>query len=269
VYAFFYKFLNPHGKVVIKCDGSDNLYPFANSGFKTKLIYMLIRKLKIIDLILAEHISLVDFFNAKKIPALHCPNGVSADYYQVDRTCERDSVPTVIFVGKCGDERKNAEEVVMAVAELNFDCKVLFLGGETTTFHNWFERRMEKYPIDVKSRFNFLGFLDNPLEVISCYDKAHVFLMTSLHEGYPLSLSQAAWRECFPILSTNAGGADMKSAGCAEIYSNIEDLIVKLKLALTDLETTRFLGQNALEYAKKNNDWRVTVKKIKERLDNE
>ncbi|HCM9553143.1 TPA: glycosyltransferase family 4 protein [Enterobacter kobei] len=269
IYAAIYKLCNFGGKVIIKCDGSDGFFPFSGKKLKYNILYALIAKFKIVDLVLAEHLSLVDFFERKNIPALHCPNGVSKEYYQLDMEPNKNITPSIIFVGKCGDSRKNAEEAVKAVSELKFDCKVYFLGGETESFRNWFKVWINNYSENIKERFVFLGYVTDPKEVISYFDRAHVFIMSSKHEGYPLSLAQAAWRGCFPILSQGSGGTDMNKAGCAEVYNNFEELVQKLTESLIDLKSTEQLGRKARMYALENNDWRVKVKKIQEQLNYE
>ncbi|HBU7566290.1 TPA: glycosyltransferase family 4 protein [Enterobacter cloacae] len=269
IYAAIYKLFNFSGKVVIKCDGSDGFYPLNDKKLKYKILYALIAKLRIVDLVLGEHLSLVKFFEVKKIPALHCPNGVSKDYYQSEIMQNKNTTPSIIFVGKCGDNRKNAEETVKAVSKLKIDCKVYFLGGETECFRNWFNTWISNYSENIKERFVFLGYVTEPTEVISYFDRAHVFIMSSKHEGYPLSLAQAAWRGCFPILSKGSGGRDMKNAGCAEVYNNFEELVQKLTESLTDLKLTEKRGRKTRMYALENNDWRVKVKKIQEQLNHE
>lgn len=57
---------------------------------------------------------------------LHCPNGVSPEYYgQGLMTKTRNS--NIIFVGKCGDVRKNAELAIKAVSKLKSECRIFFL----------------------------------------------------------------------------------------------------------------------------------------------
>ena len=55
--------------------------PIYNRSLNGKLIFKILKKGKFVDLVLAEHLSLYSYFLQKKIMTLHCPNGVSPEYY--------------------------------------------------------------------------------------------------------------------------------------------------------------------------------------------
>ncbi|EHT7746874.1 glycosyltransferase family 4 protein, partial [Escherichia coli] len=231
---------------------------------KNRLLFYFLKKIKLINIFLAEHLSLVEYYKSKGLPALFCPNGTSPAYYSCKLPVKSNIVPTIIFVGTCGDDRKNAKLAVEAVSKLKFDCRIFFLGGETELFNKWFKKWSIGKPHDVIQRYIFCGYVNDVSRIIHYYDEAHVFLMTSVHEGYPLSLAQAAWRGCYPILSEGSGGGDMNIAGCAAIFHNEESLIDILDKSLSNLSATIAKGKKSRLYALNNNDWRLIIRKIEE-----
>lgn len=268
IYAFFYKIFNRNGIVVLKCDGSDNVFPLQSKRKLRPFLFFFVKKLSMIDVMLVEHQSLMKFYTSYGIKCIYSPNGVTPLFYE-SNVIEKDNLPTLIFIGKCGDPRKNAESLVEALLQIKLEFRIFFVGGETAEFHSFFKNKTASLPAEIIGRFKFSGFIEEQQQVLEIYDKSHLFLMTSLHEGYPLSLSEACWRGCFPILSLGSGGRDMADAGCAAIYSNNMELVNILNEKLNNLSATKQLGKRSRQYVESNNDWRVIMKKVDEIVSDE
>ncbi|HDY8728374.1 TPA: glycosyltransferase, partial [Klebsiella pneumoniae] len=220
------------------------------------------RRLNVIDLLLIEHRDLVEKFEKRGFNCRYTPNGVSMDFYNIEKSGEKNFLPTLIFVGKCGDKRKNAEEFIKSLASLDrtIEWKAYFLGGETEDFIHWFESNVVS---SLRSRCTFFGEVSDVKIIHRIYSESHIFVMTSKQEGYPLSLAEACWVGCFPILSINSGGKDLSSRGVAEIYYDQENLSFLLNKYITDLNLTTSLGEMAEHEVKKYNDWRVLFDELK------
>lgn len=266
IYVLIYKIFNRKGKVVIKCDGSDSIYPIVESKFRTRLLFHIVNKLKVIDLVLAEHESLVTHYSDLGLNTLHCPNGVSSQFYNKKDLPSKSDVPTLIFVGKCGDERKNAEMAINVLVKIQSNFIIYFIGGETDSFREFFKNTISSYNGLTRERFIFKGFITDASIISKLYDKSHIFLMTSIHEGYPLSLAEACWCGCYPVISQGAGGKDLSLAGCATVFSNESELLSVLQTKIDNLSQTEKLGLKSRDYAINNNDWRKKVLQIKEKL---
>ncbi|BES84185.1 glycosyl transferase [Pectobacterium araliae] len=263
LYAYIYKFFNKNGVVIIKCDIGDSLKPFDNSNLMFKFLAKIaLRKL---DLVSAEHSSVYKFFEKKGIPCALVPNGVSNYFYTLtdNESMKKVDVPTIIFVGKCGDPRKNAELAISAFCNLpsNLNWNAYFLGGETSDFKIYFDKKVELYPW-IKDKIFFKGFVKSTQNIIELYKKSHIFLMTSKEEGYPISLVEACWMRCFPILSPESGGKDLIENSAGQIYKDEDDLTALLEKSIKNIEETIAHGNCCHDYVNNNNDWRKNIIKL-------
>lgn len=140
----------------------------------------------------------------------------------------------------------------------------MFVGGETPEFREWFEEETKSTADEVVNRFQFLGFVTEASEMVDLYSQSHLFIMTSLSEGYPLSLAESCWCGCYPILSQGSGGNDLIDAGFACGYKDTDDLKLKILNSLINVDSTLEKGRVIRKHIQKNNDWRVMVKKIED-----
>lgn len=262
LYASLYKIVNPKGKVIIKCDFSSVQEHQKNDSILKNIFFSFLRNINAIDLLLIEHKGLIKKFTSRGFNCRYTPNGVSEAFYNISEKIDKNIIPTIVFVGKCGDKRKNAEELISSLCTLpqNIKWKAYFIGGETDEFLEWYKINSSPF---VKSRCIFVGQLSDISRIHRIYSESHIFAMTSKQEGYPLSLAEACWVGCFPILSINSGGADLSASGAAAIYKNKDDLSLLLKKHINDIDLTITLGKKAETVVKNNNDWRILLDDIK------
>lgn len=258
VYALVYKIFNPKGYVVIKCDATD-CYP--NFSFFNKIILFIFLRI-FINKITVEHKSWSNFFSENNIRVEYIPNGVSELYYKGNSNVQKKSVPNMCFVGKCGDERKNVWELINALSRLPQDLEWCLncVGGETDSFKIEIEKYFNLHP-HLKEKIVFRGFV-NPDVMKELYSESHIFIMTSLSEGYPLSTIEACWMGCCPILSKNSGGNDLIKSSDGYIYEDENNLAEILQSLILNIDMAVKKGAICSNYVKKNNDWRDNIKRI-------
>jgi len=262
-YAVVYKLFNKNGKVFIKCDFSNDSWTHKSYRIKKVLIKLLCR-LDFINVLLIEHWDIYCLFKNMGVDCIYSPNGVSEAFYLNNTEVKKTTTPNLIFVGKCGDVRKNAEELVCALLSIGdrIEWEVSFVGSETDEFRKWFDDKSKGYDSKIIQRFNFLGFLSDPKKMIDLYQRSHIFVMTSLKEGYPLSLSEACWCGCYPILSKGSGGRDLGKLGLATIYDTKDDLKLNLFECMENLEETIEKGRKVKTHVEKFNDWRIILSRL-------
>ncbi|WP_413741260.1 glycosyltransferase family 4 protein [Sodalis sp. RH15] len=271
IYASIFKFLNPTGFVMIKCDANNYEMPFLNqSKIFERVIKFFAKK---IDLLLIEHLSILSFFNQYAFKTFYMPNGVSAELYNYAGStlvCKSRSVAEIIFVGKCGDPRKNAELIIRTLADLPHGLKwrARFYGGQTKEFDNFIEIYRKK-PFDFINKIEFMGFISDAQILAKAYAESHIFLMTSHSEGYPLSMIEACWLGCMPILSDRSGGDDLVACSDGYIYKNEASLLSILLKSIQEIESTIDKGKRCQKYVSQNNDWRINIKKLGDIINNE
>jgi glycosyltransferase involved in cell wall biosynthesis len=264
IIAFVYKFFNPKGVVLLKCDASDNVMPFDDK--KTMINFFIKFLSKSIDIALVEHRSVQFFLEKNNVNTFYMPNGVGNELIEKQKeiyTGEKPSIPTLVFVGKCGDLRKNAELAINVLAGLpeKLIWKAKFLGGETAEFTQFYNSLLAEKEY-LSDKIEFLGYVTDIGDIAKIYNESHIFLMTSLYEGYPISLVEACWMGCMPILSSQAGGRDLVTHSAGYIYSDDKELRLFLYNAIINLEQTLQAGRICKNYVMKHNDWRTNFLKL-------
>jgi len=98
----------------------------------------------------------------------------------------KGSVFTVGMVGNLKKQKNPLEFVEIAKQVLNTDRDVQFIFAGDGPLQKKVDKKLHKYGLEEKVKF--VGWIDNPQNFINCID---VFLLTSLWEGLPCTLSQA------------------------------------------------------------------------------
>lgn len=152
----------------------------------------------------------------------------------------------LIYVGRCSKEKRIdiMGEVAYLCSKSDFQLKVTFIGIAENCM-------IEKY----RKYCCFTGEIENPIEY---YKAAHMIMITSIYEGFPMAIMEAMSYGVVPI-STNVGGIGYHIKD--EINGFLVDEEDEKKIALQFVNKIQYLikskkfdmlSSQAYEYSKRN-----------------
>jgi len=156
--------------------------------------------------------------------------------------------------------RKNALDVVIkAVAEIS---EAHFFVAGTGSEEKSLRRLAQK--LNIQNRVHFLGNLSHD-ELARYYAISHVFVRPSRSEGLGSAFLEAM-AAGLPVIGTRVGGIpDILQHNFNGLFcevDDIEDLILKMKRFLHDLDFGRSIGANAKRFALENYSWDKIAQKM-------
>lgn len=218
-YVFLYKWLNPKGKVYLKLDIDISYYESRDYFFNTNIRFAFLKKILVqkiyypfffskTDVISAESKIGVTYFknrfNVSPKKMLLLPNGVDEERLNLITGGARgynEKENILISVGRIGTGQKNNGILLEAIAGMNLkDWKIYFIGPIEPAFNNIITEFYDKHPA-CRGRVIFTGKINNTGELYRFYNRAKIFCLTSLTEGFPLSACEAAFFGSYLILT--------------------------------------------------------------------
>lgn len=233
--GILYKLINPKGKVMVMGDIDDiwaekikeNGFLGQRKGIKRQLMNKFVNTFfKKCDVFSVENrIALqacTPLFNKNNWKSLVlCYPGIDDKLFKELKLKERvwnEKENIILYVGRIGCYQKNTDMILDAVSQTNLkDWKIILIGPITDDFSTissskytqTIEAFYQQNP-QLKDKVIFTGPIYDLKVLLDYYNRAKIFLLTSRHEGFCNSLSQAAALGCY-ILSTDVGGASIVS----------------------------------------------------------
>lgn len=164
-----------------------------------------------------------------------------------------------IWIARC-DEWKNPEDYIR-LAEVHKDRKFLMIAPPAIGKEAYYNSLIEK--IRSVKNIVYYDFVDND-KIYELLIKSKVFCITSDIEGdWPMVVLEAA-AVGVPILSLKINYDDLIDTYSGGIYcdSDINVLMEKFKLLVSDSELNRNLSENAVRFIYENHDIVENVKKL-------
>jgi glycosyltransferase involved in cell wall biosynthesis len=146
---------------------------------------------------------------------------------------------------------KGIEDFISALDILNKtgqDYNAIVIGGGAQIYIDEIKKKVSALGLTNKIRFT--GFLETQQEVFRLAAKAKVYVLPTYFDGIPGTIREAMMMR-LPVIAYSVGGiptfnADKKCITLVE-KQNIDELAVKIRDVLTDLNTTKSLVENAYE----------------------
>jgi glycosyltransferase involved in cell wall biosynthesis len=214
-YTSFYKFLHPQGMVYVKLDMDEpslnEILSLENSWEKKKLK----RALKMADLISVETQIVYQKLSFGLLgedilgKLIYLPNGVDNKGINEKNICiksfsEKENI--MITVGRIGTSQKNNDMLLEVLSNLDLkDWKIFFIGPIEENFYEVINGFYNLYP-DKKDKVVFTGRLEKREEIYQYFNRAKVFLLTSIRESFAIVLVEAAYFGNY-IVSTSVGAS--------------------------------------------------------------
>jgi len=235
----------------------DKYYPF----FKRKLEEFFLKYGYFKKIITVSGYSLNDFRKLKIKNVVYLPNGVDLDLFQ-KRTRSVNKKTIFLFVGRL-ETAKGLEYLIYAVNKLRKKekkFKVLLIGNGID--QKFFKDLVIRF--DLIDYVKFLGKKDQD-RVIDYYYSSDVFILPSLHEGFPITLLEA-WAAELPVIVTNVGGISSICVNKENVLmisprdpKKISEAMITL---IKDQNLRRKLGKNGRELVEKKYNWEKITKEV-------
>jgi glycosyltransferase involved in cell wall biosynthesis len=165
----------------------------------------------------------------------------------------------LLFTGRL-ERRKGAEVLIKALPSiLQLDKRVHFTlaGNSEPGGKHWYRENLERsLSAEQRTRVYLSGALNHEnLPVLYC--RSSLFLFPSLFENAPYSLLEAMAAR-LPVLASNSSGINEiikhNENGLLFNPQDPQDLIEKVKYALTNYQQCCIMAENAYEYLKQHHD---------------
>jgi len=223
------------GFTFLKLDAVDRIKN-KNPSFITKQLS------KKINLISVETSRIHHYLNQTNLlfnKVAYVPNGFySVDESRIDFNTKDD---LIITVGRIGIFEKNNElllESFKDFSRFNENWKLEIIGPVEQEFNVYIDKYFEQYPM-LRNRVVFSGSISDRAELQSRYEKAKIFVLTSIEEGFPLVFLEAIRSGCTIVSSRLTAAYDITAD---EIYGALfkigdsKELTEKLLHLINDQE---------------------------------
>lgn len=168
----------------------------------------------------------------------------------------------LLFTGRL-ERRKGAEVLIRALPSiLQLDKRIHFTlaGNSEPGGKHWYREKLERsLSTEQRTRVYLSGPL-NRENLAILYSRSSMFLFPSLFENAPYSLLEAMAAR-LPILASNCSGTDEiirhNENGLLFNPQDPDDLIEKVKYALTNYQHCCIMAENAYEYLKQHHDTQI------------
>ncbi len=113
--------------------------------------------------------------------------------------------PELLFCGRVVKE-KGIEELLIAIGILKkqaINCRLKVVGKVNSLYKSQLEKLAEEN--DIKTNIQFEGYIPFGERLLKYYKNAQLYVLPSLHEGFPHSIWESA-ANCTPIITTPVGG---------------------------------------------------------------
>lgn len=162
---------------------------------------------------------------------------------------EKDNPPIVLWASTIRAIKQ--PELFLDLAKELPDVKFLMIGGEelnNASLYNAIKEESSSIP-----NLNFPGFVPFH-EVENYFQRASVFVNTSIYEGFPNTFIQA-WMNYTPTVTLNADPDGLIREKRMGFHSQVFDQMVKdVALLIEDKQLREEMGTNGREYVEKNHN---------------
>lgn len=215
--ANYAKKINPNLKIWCKLDMSEGGFSHFYDGTISRKIKSMVERIKgyNIDLYTVENKQFFDILKhhiafKKRIKYLpNCVSFLNVKCDEIDKCQIKEKI--CLTVGRIGDENKNNELFLNAIRMLSDDVltewKFYFVGPYTESFYEYVEKCCLERDV-LRKAVVLLGGVFERKKLYEIYQKSKFFILTSFSEGFNVSVIEAMYFGCYPLL-TNYGRSVM------------------------------------------------------------
>ena len=279
-YSFFvgllYKLLNPGGILFLKLDMNiEYLHRLAKSKNRRRhLMFWNYYFGKIASIVSSEYQeltqALTEFYTIDVQKIIQLPNGVddiAIGRLPFKRKSFEQKENIVLVVGRIGAPEKNHELILSAAQKINFgDWKIVFVGPVESDFKSKIERVFQIKP-ELRMQIEFAGEVVDFEALCFWYNRAKVFCISSLREGFPVVLPEAMFWGDY-IVSTRVSSINeiLEEGVLGTIVTSEAELICALQELIDEPEKMTEKVRMSIQKAEEQYIWSGLVKSLAERI---
>jgi glycosyltransferase involved in cell wall biosynthesis len=191
----------------------------------------------------------------------YLPNGVNLNQFK-NKKHKRNNKVIFLFIGRI-EKDKGLEYLIKAVNKLkesnkNFQVWLVGIGLD----QNYFRKLVIR--LNLTEYIIFWG-KKKTKEVIDYYYKADVFILPSLHEGFPLTILEA-WAAELPVVTTNVGGISgvcvNKKNSLIIPPKNFKEITKAMLTLIENKSMNKNIGKNGRKLVEEKYGWEKIAKRI-------
>lgn len=256
--AYFYKKMNPQGKIYVKADFSLELYrkEIATTEMKITNLREFFRRnreikeykkrkklINLLDLLSYENIQGYEAMKNSyagiecKEKTIYLPNGYDDEY--IDKNIKiktfKNKENIFLTVGRLGTTEKNTELLLEILEEIDLkNWKFYLIGSIEKGFKEKIESFYTRNP-NKKDNIIFTGEIKDKNILYDYYNRAKVFVMPSRRESFGIVMVEAMAFGNYIITSNTSAANDITNFGeVGKIYEEKEKLILEIKEIIND-----------------------------------
>jgi len=246
--------------IIVQCRGVS--FPYKQIPLAKRIMEKFCLKYyKFNNIVTVDENSLTSFKKANIKNVIYMSNGVDFEKFNKKNT-NKTNKTIFLFVGRL-EKQKGLIYLIYAINILkvnnfNFEVHLVGTGSE------------EAYLKELVSKFNlkkYIKFLGKKTfqEIAVYYVNSNGFILTSIWEGFPLTLLEA-WAASLPVIITNVGGVSKictNQENALIIPSKNSKKIAEAMLALIENKKLREkLGKNGRKLVEEKYSWEKVAKKF-------
>lgn len=208
IIGLLFKILRPKGILYIKLDMNiEYLHRLKNSkNVNRHLWFWKFYFSKVASIVSSEYEeltkALIEFYGLDAQKIIQIPNGIdekAIEKLPFKRLSFEQKENIILAVGRIGIAEKNYEMLLSVAKNLQLgDWKIVFVGPVEHEFRLKSEALLLKYPY-LKNHLYLVGAVTDFEALCSWYNRAKIFCVTSVREGFPVVLPEAMYWANFVV----------------------------------------------------------------------
>jgi len=214
--------------------------------------------------------ALVEFYGIDTQKIIQIPNGVDEQAIEklpFKRLPFEQKEHLILAVGRIGIAEKNYEMLLSVAKKLQFrDWKIVFVGPIEKEFEAKSEALLREFP-HLKNHVFFVGPVMDFETLCSWYNKASIFCVTSIREGFPVVLPEAMyWANYIVSTSISSIKEILNDGELGSLVHNEQEMTATLQRLIDQPKLMKETVLKSTQKAEQHYIWTNLVAKLGQKI---